>query len=134
MSAGPKSLRELAHHMPCMINIYGHCTSPKIDAMFEFNPEPRPELWEGNHLAHLRGDTILPGVANKSHDLFGAWSCKACHDIVDGRNKNHDLTQEELTALHYSGFLKTLQWLIKMHVVLVALNGQFIDGQGKKLF
>ena len=38
-------------------------------------------------LAHLNNKRLFGvGVGQKVPDLFGAWACSACHDLVDGRD------------------------------------------------
>lgn len=49
----------------CQIRIPGHCN---------FNPET-------TIFCHLNG----AGMGMKHKDLFGAYGCSSCHDIVDGK-------------------------------------------------
>lgn len=57
--------------------------------------------------AHLNGG----GMALKQDDLFLAFSCSACHDVVDGRVKT-EFSPMEIRLWHYEGVHRTQQlWL-----------------------
>ena len=65
-------------------------------------------------LAHIGGG----GMGRKQHDLFGAWACSACHDMVDGRD---DSVVSVMTRKlwHLEGMMRTQQILLdegKIHV------------------
>lgn len=62
------NLREYARGKECQIRLPG-CS---------YNPEE-------TILCHHRNSST--GMGQKAHDLQGAWGCKHCHDIVDGRKQ-----------------------------------------------
>ena len=65
-----KNLREEAKGRDCCVRIPGICNK---------NPETVV-------LAHLNNKRLFGvGVGQKVPDLFGAWACSACHDVIDGR-------------------------------------------------
>ena len=51
------------------------------------------------------------GFAYKSHDLFGAFGCKACHDLTDGRSGQ--LNKYQKRDMHEAANKKMLRWLIE---------------------
>ena len=58
-------------------------------------------------LCHLPGG----GMGGKRDDLFGAFGCSACHDIVDGRLSG-DFDPRDLRQWFYEGVFRTQQiWL-----------------------
>jgi len=84
-------LRKEARGRQCMIRIPGICTGGGEDTV----------------LAHLRL-TSYCGVGMKPSDLaFGAWSCAACHDAVDGRNPQQR-DYEWLRLCHAEGVMRTI--------------------------
>tara|TARA_Y100000310_G_scaffold288922_1_gene314988 strand:- start:390 stop:734 length:345 start_codon:yes stop_codon:yes gene_type:complete len=62
-----KKLRDSARDQACTLNIIGACNH-RTDTTV---------------LAHLPG--TLPGVGAKACDLFAAYACSDCHDVLDGR-------------------------------------------------
>lgn len=94
-------LRTFAHEQECTANIPGHC-----------NYDPEKTV-----LAHYRPGFF--GGAMKPQDILGAHMCSDCHDIVDGRNKNHDFTAEDLTAIFHSAIVRTLKRITKRYEVKV---------------
>lgn len=58
-------LRQSARNKECQVRIIGICNG---------NPEAVV-------LAHLAGG----GMGRKKPDLFGAFCCSNCHDVIDGR-------------------------------------------------
>ncbi len=73
-----------------------------------------PSVCNGNSetvvLAHYRMSGLC-GVGIKSHDLFGAWACSACHDEVDRRTRFTDM--EYAKQCHLEGVLRTQAILIQ---------------------
>ena len=65
MAGKMSKLRKSAKGRECQIRIPGVCNG---------NPETVV-------LCHLPGG----GMGAKTHDMFGAFGCHACHDVVDGR-------------------------------------------------
>ena len=83
------NLRKLAQGKDCQVRLPG-C-----------NGDPATTV-----LAHyaLAGYT---GMGMKGDDFaFGAWSCSACHDLVDGRTKT-DMSREVVRLGHAEGCLRT---------------------------
>lgn len=92
----PVNLRRLAQGKPCQIRLPG-C-----------NHDPATTV-----LAHYRlaGYT---GMGMKPDDFaFGAWSCSACHDLVDGR-ADTEMTRDIVRLGHAEGCLRTQAELRKM--------------------
>lgn len=81
-------LRDAARNQECQIRVPGLC---------EFNPETTV-------LAHFRLGT---GIAQKSIDLCGAWSCYTCHQAVDGHMKSA-FTHDQLRLMHAEGMVRTI--------------------------
>jgi hypothetical protein len=67
-------------------------------------------------LAHLR--TPETGMGQKEPDLIGAWACRNCHDIVDGRKPIPRSYNRELVLISfYEGIVRTQKDLIRDQVV-----------------
>ena len=64
--------------------------------------------------AHRNGG----GVAMKVHDIFTAYCCSACHDVVDGRVKT-EYTHEEILIWFYEGIFRTQEKVIKKGLIKV---------------
>lgn len=60
-------------------------------------------------LAHLPGG----GMGGKVPDLFAAYSCSACHDMVDGRTKRGWNSPNELKVWHLEGVIRTQQIMLR---------------------
>jgi hypothetical protein len=63
-------------------------------------------------LAHLPSG----GISIKSHDLLGAHSCSACHDVLDGR-VSHDFDPEWLEHMFLRGMKRTILKLISKELI-----------------
>lgn len=64
-------------------------------------------------LAHLNNKRLFGvGVGQKVPDLFGAWACKACHDVVDGRTDCGFLRSQQ-KEMFYDGVFRTQNVLLK---------------------
>jgi len=85
------TIRNSARGEDCSLRL-GQCSSPETVILA--------------HIGRLRG------MAIKCGDHFGVYSCSACHDIIDGRVPNKDISlnidTEKLRALE-----ETQQKLIK---------------------
>jgi hypothetical protein len=88
-------LRKAAKGKPCMVRVPGICTGGG----------------EYTVLAHYRMAGAC-GVGMKPPDVLGAWCCHACHDAVDGRNRQ-GRDYEFLRLCHAEGVFRTQQALIK---------------------
>jgi len=87
-----RKLRKLANGKMCQVRVPGVC-----------NADPMTTV-----LAHLNGG----GMGMKHEDIFGAWCCSACHDLIDGRKKS-EYSNNELRLFHLEGIIRTQRWLIK---------------------
>ena len=77
-----------------------------------------PGVCNGNNetvvLAHLNNKGLFGvGTGQKVPDIFGAWACSACHDLVDGRHKTIEATGRAVKIFHYEGVLRTQNILLK---------------------
>mgnify|MGYP003144517817 CR=1 FL=1 len=86
-------LRKLAQEMP-------FCTSCG-------DPNPNRDLLCLAHSNELRHGK---GVGKKSDDLFGAYMCFDCHNVVDGRTGK--LTKIEKREMHERAWIITMEWWI----------------------
>ena len=83
--------RKSAQGRECQIRLPGYCLRNT----------------ETTVLAHLSGG----GMGRKQPDIFGAYSCFACHNIVDGRHKS-DLSVDERRLAHLEGVIRTQKILL----------------------
>lgn len=58
-------------------------------------------------LAHRNGY----GMGGKSPDYQGAYCCHRCHDVVDGRDRQHPFTDDEVLVYFYEGVFRTQELL-----------------------
>jgi len=58
--------------------------------------------------AHLNGG----GIGSKKADIFGAYACHNCHDIIDGR-KLTDYDKQYILLTHLVAMQRTQQILIE---------------------
>lgn len=87
-----RHLRDSARGQPCLVRIPGVC-----------NHNPATTV-----LAHINGG----GMGTKTSDLFGAFCCSSCHDLIDGRVKHRVFDREEIDLMHRQGVQRTQQhWL-----------------------
>jgi hypothetical protein len=89
------NLRELARGETCLVRVPGVC-----------NCDPATTV-----LAHVRIIGVS-GMSMKSPDWFGAWSCSACHEYVDGKGGDPYLRRLMLME----GMLRTQHELMKRGV------------------
>jgi len=91
MAGKMSKLRKSAKGRECQIRIPGVCNG---------NPETVV-------LCHLPGG----GMGAKTHDMFGAFGCHACHDATDGRSRTgYDANAIKLWFME--GVIRTQQiWL-----------------------
>jgi len=92
-------LREAARGRPCMIRIYaGHTHTHD------------PETVTLHHCTEKRLFGV--GMGQKPPDIFGAWACAVCHDIVHNPRK-HGLDRDMVLISEYQGILRTQNELVK---------------------
>lgn len=89
------NLRKLARGQECMVRAPG-C-----------NYDPETTV-----LAHLNG----AGMGRKDDDLFGAWCCNACHNLVDGAVKT-EYANTTIELWHYQGVIRTQRELLRLGVL-----------------
>lgn len=59
-------------------------------------------------------------MGTKKSDLFGAFCCSACHDVIDGRVKAREYTMDEIELMHREGVERTQSiWLNEGLIILV---------------
>ena len=66
-------------------------------------------------LAHLNNKRQFGvGTGQKVPDIFGAWACSACHDIVDWRviASETDMTATDFEIMHMEGVFRTQNILL----------------------
>jgi hypothetical protein len=63
-------------------------------------------------LAHLGGG----GMGMKQNDLFAAWTCIACHDVLDGRRRTEH-SPDEKKLLHLEGVIRTQEALLDEGII-----------------
>ncbi len=89
-------LRKSARGQFCRVRLPGICNG-------------RPET---TVLAHLNGG----GTGTKHEDMFGAFCCSSCHDVVDGRVPTH-IPYETVLLAFYDGMVRTQRWWIENHYI-----------------
>ena len=61
-------------------------------------------------LAHSNALQDGRGSFFKSNDLYGAYLCSTCHDMVDGRR--FAMSKEEKRGMHEEAWRRTVRWWI----------------------
>ncbi len=84
-------ITKFAKGQPCQVRLPTHCNWNNETVVF----------------AHLNG----AGMGMKHKDLFGAFACSSCHDVLDGRKKS-GLTQDDKRLYHYEAMHRTQQILL----------------------
>ena len=83
-----------------------HC-QVRLDGVCNFNPET-------TIFAHLGGG----GMGTKQPDLFGAYCCSSCHDVVDLK-KFCRLTPDQVKAYFYQGIFRTQMILLDKGLIKI---------------
>ena len=91
--AKSSKIRRSAQGQECQIRIPGVCNG---------NPETTV-------LAHLPGG----GMGFKRNDIFGAYSCSACHDARDGRSTCWQSSRYDFAYMHLEGVIRTQEILLR---------------------
>lgn len=76
-------------------------------------------LCHSNALEHGRGH------AHKSHDIYGAMGCHACHDLVDARSGT--LNKHQKRDMHDTANKKFLRWLVPQIESITLKDGRTIQ-------
>jgi hypothetical protein len=96
-------IRESANGMPCQIRLPNIC-----------NHDPATTVW-----AHANGSAAGKGIGMKAHDLLGAYSCSACHDVFD-RRRPTDMPRYEVELAFHEGHQRSLLILIEKGIITVS--------------
>lgn len=91
-------ITESARGEECQVRIPGVCNFNQETTVF----------------AHLNGY----GMGGKNPDLFGAYACSACHDVIDGRARV-GFTGEEIKMFLYDGIVNTQRILLGKGLVKI---------------
>jgi hypothetical protein len=96
------NITELARGRPCEIRVPGGCDSADTTV-----------------LCHVRMPD-LSGIGFKAPDWLGAFGCRRCHDVVDGRAGNWvEFPQWARDLMLFEGTARTLVILINEGVIVV---------------
>lgn len=88
-----------------------HCTV-RLPGVCNGNPETVV-------LAHGNGSAYDKGIGAKSRDWQAAYSCSACHDVVD-RRRSTDLTRDQVELYFAHGVMRTQRILETKGLLVVA--------------
>lgn len=72
---------------------------------------------ESTVLAHARFKNT--GMGLKEPDLFGAFSCSSCHDVIDGRRKYIELSREHVQLMFAMGVFRTQKYWLEKGLIKV---------------
>ena len=74
---------------------------------------------DGNILCLAHSNRLSDGKSRgmKATDESGAILCQRCHDYVDGRHGNKNMTRELMQKYHYDAHIKTLEWWKKKGLI-----------------
>jgi hypothetical protein len=88
------NLRKEARGRECQIRIPGVCNGNSETVV----------------LCHLNNKRLFGvGTGQKVPDMFGAWGCNSCHDVVDGRVEVQEMMT---TMMFYEGVFRTQNILL----------------------
>ena len=91
-------LREYARGQDCLVRVPGVCCNDRDTTV----------------LAHINERSLVrAGMGQKVPDMFGAISCHACHELIDGRAQSQEYSREELLIMHYQGMVRTQYKLLQ---------------------
>lgn len=95
-------LRKLARGMDCQVRFPQHCCGDT----------------ETTILAHLAKPSLTgSGMGYKAVDLFGAWACTTCHDLIDRRVYIPNVEWKDVYIAKLEGVIRTQAELIKRGVL-----------------
>lgn len=80
--------RKAAKGQPCMVRIPGVCNRDDATVV----------------LAHFR---MQSGAGMKPEDQQAAFSCSACHDLIDGRTHSDEWDRTSVRLMHAEGVFRT---------------------------
>lgn len=58
-------------------------------------------------------------MGTKTSNIFIAYGCNVCHDIVDGRRTIKEFTHDEIELMHHKGVIRTQIIMIDNGVIKV---------------
>lgn len=61
---------------------------------------------------HFRSQRLGAGMGIKPPDLFIAFACSDCHDVIDGRRHVQGFDKAACHHMHMLGVLETQHWLL----------------------
>lgn len=93
-------LRKSAKGKNCTVRIPGYCNHNQ----------------ETTVLAHRNGS----GVGRKHKDIFGAYVCSSCHDVIDGRVYAPEYNREEIIMFFYEGIFETQEVMLADELIKIA--------------
>lgn len=93
------NLTKLARDRDCLIRVPGHCCGDSSSVV-------------GCHVRMIG----ISGAGLKADNLFIAWGCGPCHDVVDGRTKT-GYSHDECRLMLLEGMVRTQAILIKEGVI-----------------
>jgi len=91
-------IRKSAKGEECQVRVAGSCN---------FNPDTTV-------FAHLGGG----GMGAKMPDIFGAYCCSACHDVIDRRAKSK-WPRDKIALDFYDGMVRTQLILIEKGLIII---------------
>jgi len=68
-------------------------------------------------LAHC--PSIDDGRGFKSPDHWGAFACRRCHDVLDGRILNHGIDESEILSRWLAGIYETQKAMIEAGLIVI---------------
>ena len=92
-------IRKSAKNESCQVRIIGVCNGNQ----------------ETTVLAHLGGG----GMGMKQPDLFGAYCCSSCHDVLDGR-VNSTYNRQTLQLWNLEGIIRTQRILLDKGLITLS--------------
>lgn len=106
-----RNLRNEAEGRECQIRIPGVCNKNRSTVV----------------LAHPNNKRLFGvGTGQKAPDVFGAWACSACHDLVDGRTGGgcyHNgitwIDTEGVRFQFYEGCFRTMKILLDENKIII---------------
>ncbi|KZX00083.1 hypothetical protein JL49_13385 [Pseudoalteromonas luteoviolacea] len=101
MSVISDKLRESAKGQACQIRLPGICNFDSSTVV----------------LAHVGGGS---GMGQKCDDIHSAYTCSACHDVIDGRSGPVMLSETAIRIFVFEGMIRTQRLFLKQNLVMVA--------------
>lgn len=95
-----QKLRDSARDEECTLQIHPYCNN---------NPETVV-------LCHLPSGS---GMGQKSPDWFAVYGCSKCHDIIDYRFRNHQLSDFALEGIRNQALFRTWSRMIEKELIKI---------------